>query len=222
MTLQYRVCSVHIQLTTHCSVLQQVLSKANCTIFSSLCLSYSIASRNTAAIKWLNHQFRAAFLSHAHRNSCSTALGAPFLWHLLGTNCLPGSCWHIQTDLLLQLLRAEAWKAQAYTKLQILQSAANPTSALYIHTCEDFTFYITFRISRQYYSCSGAAKERSSRHDCHRNTGVTMTSQQWPCEGEHPISTKILPAECQREELGAWLHVLVLSNMLEAHFVVHL
>lgn len=89
-------------------------------IAATLGLSYSIASPNTAAIKQLNHQFRAVFLIHAHRNSCSTALGAPFLWHLLGTNCLPGSCWHIQTVLLLQLLRAEAWKAPTYIKLQIL------------------------------------------------------------------------------------------------------
>lgn len=122
-------------------------------IAATLCLSYSIASHNTAAIKWLNHQLRAAFLTQTQRNSCSTALGVPFLWHLLGTNCLPGSCWHIQTVLLLQLLRAEAWKAQTSTKLQILQctaNPANPTSALYIHTCEDFTFYVTFRIPRQH------------------------------------------------------------------------
>lgn len=79
-------------------------------------------------------------------------------------------------------------------------------SALCIHRCEDLTFYVTFMIPRESQCCSGAAKDRSSKHDCHGNTVVKLTSQQQPCKTGiallcyyGPISTRILPAEHQTE-----------------------
>jgi len=47
VTLRYRLCREQTQLTTLCSVLQQVLPKH---IAAILCLSYSVASHNTAII----------------------------------------------------------------------------------------------------------------------------------------------------------------------------